>query len=72
MSIQASPVIAPVCKEMPDINTHFCTATPHTKTKYSVLIFFRSLNPFNWFNEFSNIDITLEEFAEKKPYKKNS
>lgn len=66
MSKQASPAIAPVCTELPALITLSSTFTPSIKTKHSILVFFRLLNPFNWFGGFTNIDISLEEFAIKK------
>jgi hypothetical protein len=36
----------------------------------SVRQFFLKLNPQNWFREFSNIEITMEEFQHPKPRSK--
>jgi hypothetical protein len=34
--------------------------------KNGAFTLFSRLNPFNWFNEFSKISISMEEFANKK------
>lgn len=31
-----------------------------------ISVFFRNLNPANWFNEFSDIEITMEELGSTK------
>lgn len=39
-------------------------------TMYSrkkMIAFFRNLNPANWFDELSNISITMEELGDGKP-----
>lgn len=52
---------------------HSCIASispgevPVLTNKTQVSSFLHRVNPVNWFNEFSKISITLEEFAPAKP-----
>ena len=43
---------------------------PKIKTKKSLWQLTKQLNPLNWFNSFSDIEINMEEFSTKKQNKK--
>ena len=39
---------------------------PIYRNLHAIAYFFTNLNPFNWFNEFRNIEISMEEFSGAK------
>jgi len=52
-------------KEMDDSMLYRQVATKKEK-KNRIAVFFGGLNPTTWFNDFSNIEITMEEFDSGK------
>lgn len=69
MSLQAKPASAGLCRNTPIITAG---KVSEQASKKPVLSFLYRVYPANWFIEFSDISITLEEFAPAKTGQKNS
>jgi len=56
------------------VNTNAITKqrTQKNKTKKSLGQFIKQLNPLNWFNIFSDIEINMEDFSTKKSTQKTN
>lgn len=69
MSLQTKPARAGLCRDTTIITTGKMS---ERTSKKPVLSFLCRVYPINWFSEFSDISITLEEFAPAKIAQKSN
>ncbi len=69
MLLQAKPAEAGLCRNTTSI---IPGKVPEHNNRKPVLSFLYRVYPTNWFREFSDISITLEEFAPAKTGQENS
>ena len=66
MPIQTLRIHITIHKDREGVVVPIYKATLQNHKENRVIAFFSRMNPSNWFNEFKNIKISLEEFACKQ------
>lgn len=66
MSMQSSAAYVPGSIRSRNDSNLFVQATVKKEKKHPLVDFICTLNPVNWFKEFSHIEISMEEFEVKR------